>query len=91
MAAGVTDRLWEMVDVVDMLDAFETKRKRVPKVTFEIDDGRSAAVIMCAPRYQTARLIGSKVSRPKVMRGDGLKMNRAHGCIRVITLRMGNF
>jgi hypothetical protein len=26
MAAGVTDRLWEMVDVVDMLDAFESKR-----------------------------------------------------------------
>lgn len=28
MAAGVTDRLWEMVDVVDVLDAFEAKRKR---------------------------------------------------------------
>jgi IS1 family transposase len=38
MAAGVTDRLWEMVDVVDMLDAFEAKRKRVPKVTFEIEE-----------------------------------------------------
>ena len=38
MAAGVTDRLWEMIDVVDMLDAFEAKRKRVPKVTFEINE-----------------------------------------------------
>jgi len=28
MAAGVTDRLWEMTDVVDMLDAFEAKRNR---------------------------------------------------------------
>jgi hypothetical protein len=36
MAAGVTDRLWEMTDVVDMLDAFEAKRKREPKETFEI-------------------------------------------------------
>ena len=28
MAAGVTDRLWEMNDVVDLLEAFETSRKR---------------------------------------------------------------
>jgi hypothetical protein len=27
MAAGVTDRLWEMSDVVDMLEAFEGSRK----------------------------------------------------------------
>jgi len=27
MAAGVTDRLWEMGDVVDMLDAFEAKKE----------------------------------------------------------------
>ena len=38
MAAGITDRLWEMTDVVDMLDAFEAKRKREPKVRFEIDE-----------------------------------------------------
>jgi IS1 family transposase len=38
MAAGVTDRLWEMVDVVDVLDAFEAKRKRQPKVQFEIEE-----------------------------------------------------
>jgi hypothetical protein len=28
MAAGMTDRLWEMVDVVDVVDAFEAKHKR---------------------------------------------------------------
>jgi hypothetical protein len=28
MAAGVTDRLWEMSDVVDLLEAFETAQKR---------------------------------------------------------------
>jgi hypothetical protein len=28
MAAGVTDRLWEMSDVVDMIEAFEASRKR---------------------------------------------------------------
>jgi hypothetical protein len=28
MAAGVTDRLWEMSDVVDLLEAFEASHKR---------------------------------------------------------------
>jgi IS1 family transposase len=37
MAAGVTDRLWEMVDVVDVLDAFEAKGKRGAKPVFEVE------------------------------------------------------
>jgi IS1 family transposase len=37
MAAGVTDRLWEMVDVIDVLDAFEAKRKRAAKPIFEVE------------------------------------------------------
>jgi hypothetical protein len=28
MAAGLTDRLWEMSDVVGLLEAFEAARKR---------------------------------------------------------------
>jgi hypothetical protein len=36
VAAGVTDRLWEMVDVVDVRDEFEAKRKRQRKVTFNV-------------------------------------------------------
>jgi hypothetical protein len=28
MAAGVTTRLWEMTDVVDMIDAWEAKQVR---------------------------------------------------------------
>ena len=28
MAAGVTDRLWEMKDLVEMVKAFEDSRKR---------------------------------------------------------------
>ena len=40
MAAGVTDRLWEMVDVVDVLDAFEAKRKREPKIVFDVQPWR---------------------------------------------------
>lgn len=40
MAAGVTDRLWEMVDVIDVLDAFEAKRKRQPKVIFNVERWR---------------------------------------------------
>jgi hypothetical protein len=37
MAAGVTDRLWEMVDVINVLDAFEAKRKRTTKPIFEVE------------------------------------------------------
>jgi hypothetical protein len=40
MAAGVSDRLWEMVDVVDVLDAFEAQRKREPKVIFNVEPWR---------------------------------------------------
>jgi IS1 family transposase len=40
MAAGVTDRLWEMVDVVDMIDAFGAKAKREAKPLFEVDHWR---------------------------------------------------
>ncbi len=40
MAAGVTDRLWEMVDVVDVLDAFEAKRKRVAESVFDVEPWR---------------------------------------------------
>ena len=36
MAAGVTNRLWEMVDVVDVLDDFEAKRKRAAEPVFEV-------------------------------------------------------
>jgi hypothetical protein len=28
MAAGVTDRLWKMKDLVDMLEAFEVRQER---------------------------------------------------------------
>jgi hypothetical protein len=28
MAAGVTDRLWQMKDLVDVIEAFEATRKR---------------------------------------------------------------
>jgi IS1 family transposase len=41
MAAGVTNRLWEMTDVVDMLEAFEAKRKRQqPKAVFDVERWR---------------------------------------------------
>ena len=37
MAAGATDGLWEIVDVVEVLEAFEAKRKRSAKTIFEIE------------------------------------------------------
>jgi hypothetical protein len=41
MAAGATDRLWEMVDVADVLDASEAKRKRQqPKAIFDVERWR---------------------------------------------------
>jgi len=36
MAAGVTDRLWEMSDVVELLEAWETKERRDMKPMFQI-------------------------------------------------------
>jgi hypothetical protein len=35
-AAGVTDRLWEMSDVVDMLDALQAKEKRDGRPLFDV-------------------------------------------------------
>lgn len=35
MAAGVTDRLWEMADIVDVIEAWEAKKKRTDKPIFE--------------------------------------------------------
>lgn len=58
MAAGVTDRLWEMVDVVDVLDAFETKRKRQPKVTFNVEPWRIGEGF-----YVTVAISGSEPRR----------------------------
>jgi IS1 family transposase len=58
MAAGVTDRLWEMGDAVDMLDAFEAKRKREPKVTFEIEEWKITGGI-----YVRATLTDGTVER----------------------------
>lgn len=58
MAAGVTDRLWEMVDVVDVLDAFEAQRKREPKVVFEVERWRIGQGF-----YVTVTMPGTKPKR----------------------------
>jgi hypothetical protein len=36
MAAGVTDRLWEISDLVEMIEAWETKESRDTKPIFEV-------------------------------------------------------
>jgi len=59
MAAGVTDRLWEMVDVVNVLDAFEAKRKRRPKVVFNVEPwriGEGYYVTVAMPDSESARV-----------------------------------
>lgn len=40
MAAGVTDRLWEMSDVVDLLETFEVARKRAALKQAQRDKAR---------------------------------------------------
>ena len=74
MAAGVTDRLWEMVDVVDVLDAFEAKRKRATKPVFEVEQwrisGPLAAHSCTRDAYGMARLTGSKASRQDKAKPD---------------------
>lgn len=37
MAAGVTDKLWEMTDIVDVIDSFEMKGNRSRKPVFEVE------------------------------------------------------
>lgn len=59
MAAGVTDRLWEMVDVVDVLDAFEAKRKRQPKAIFDVERwriGEGCYVTVTFPNKEPERI-----------------------------------
>jgi IS1 family transposase len=58
IAAGVTERLWEMVDVVDVLDAFEAKRKREPKVIFNVEPWRIGSGY-----YVTVTMPGSEPRR----------------------------
>jgi len=75
MAAGVTDRLWEMVDVVDVLDAFKAKRKRVAKPIFEVEQWRIGGGFYVRATLTDGLWIGSKALPRKERRPDGLEMN----------------
>ena len=84
MAAGVTDRLWEMGDVVDMLDAFEAKRKREPKVTFEIDEWKITGGFYVRATLEdgtTERIEGfaTEDDAARWIRNDSLAWLHAHG------------
>jgi len=81
MAAGVTDRLWEMVDVVDVLDAFEVKRKRLPKVTFDVERwriGEGYYVTVTMPGSEPEKITDTFATEAR--QDAGLKMNRSYGC-----------
>ncbi len=58
MATGVTDRLWEMVDVVDVLDVFEARRKRAPKAIFDVQPWRIGEGF-----YVTVTMLGNEPKR----------------------------
>ena len=80
MAAGVTDRLWEMVDVVDVLDAFEAKRKRGAKPIIRSGAmGNWRRLLRARHLAGWHRLIGSKDLRQKAMPDVGLRTNRLFG------------
>lgn len=55
MAAGVTDRSWDMVDVVDVLDAFEARRRGAAKPVFEVERWTIGGRLLC-PRDALGRL-----------------------------------
>jgi hypothetical protein len=59
MAAGVTDKLWEMTDIVDVIDSFEGSRSRKP--IFEVEKwaiGESYYVRVTFPDGTTDKIEG---------------------------------
>ncbi len=61
MAAGVTDRLWEMSDVVEVIEAWEAKQKREHEPTFEAIEwkiGGGAYVKVTFPNEPAANIEG---------------------------------
>jgi hypothetical protein len=89
MAAGVTDRLWEMVDVVDVLDAFEAKRKRARKPIFEVEQwaiGGGYYVRATLPDGAVDRIEGFATEGAR--RLVGLKLNPSLGCMNARAPRM---
>ena len=72
MVAGVTDRLWEMTDLVEMIEAWEAKEKRDARPIFEIEERKSAAVTSSASRSPTASRSKCSASRPRTRAALGL-------------------
>jgi len=66
-----------------MLDAFEAKRKRPVRQSSKLKSGRSAKAILSEWRSRTARLIGSRASRPKARRVAGFGTSQQCGCTHV--------
>jgi IS1 family transposase len=61
MAAGVTDKLWEMTDIVDVIDTFEIKTKRIRRPIFEVEKwsiGESYYVRVTFPDGTTDKIEG---------------------------------
>jgi hypothetical protein len=67
---GVTDRLWEMTDIVDVLDAFEAKRKREPKVIFDVERWRIGEdVTVTMPESEPKRVTETFAMEGEAWRG----------------------
>jgi hypothetical protein len=78
MAAGATDGLWEIVDVVEVLEAFEAKRKRSAKTIFEIErwaigGGYDVRATLPAPHKENEPQQGDVGAQgPRLWRTQGL-------------------
>jgi hypothetical protein len=86
MAAGVTDRLWEMGDVVDMLDAFGAKQKRAARPLFEVCEQNIGAVTTFAPLCRTAPPCKSAPLPRKAKPLDGSRTSQRFGFVQGIRL-----
>lgn len=70
MAAGVTDRLWEMTDIVEVIEAWEVKQRREHEPTFEAIEwkiGGGAYVKVTFPNMPSENIEGFKTKNEALL------------------------
>jgi len=77
LAAGVTDKLWEISDIVQVLEDFENQRKTEPSLKLNVSG--SGRAILFAPHSQTEQPTRFTASQLKRRRPSGLDVRRWFG------------